>query len=125
MLGVKPPSKALYKLNQMKLQKFKRLFNKLFKRGYIRPNKSLSSAPVLFVNKNDDKFQMSIDYKTLNKITIKNNYPLLRINDLLNKLIGAKVSTKYISNLVLIKSELQRRIIRKWFVRQGMIPMTS
>jgi hypothetical protein len=59
-------------------------------RGYIRLSKSPYGAPVLFVGKKDRKLRMCIDYQALNKITIKNNYPLPRIDDLFNKLNGAQ-----------------------------------
>jgi hypothetical protein len=59
-------------------------------RGYIRLSKSPYGALVLFVGKKDRKLRMCIDYQALNKITIKNNYPLPRIDDLFNKLNGAQ-----------------------------------
>jgi hypothetical protein len=55
-------------------------------RGYIRPSKLPYGSPVLLVNKKDKKLCMCIDYRALNKITIKNNYPLPRIDDLFDRL---------------------------------------
>lgn len=63
-------------------------------KGVIRPSKSPFGAPVLFVNKKDGKFRMCIDYRTLNKIKIKNNYPLPRMDDLLDRLASAKVFSR-------------------------------
>jgi hypothetical protein len=92
--GTEPPSKAPYWLNQAELQELKRQLNELLERGYIRQSKSPFGAPVLFVSKKDGKFRMCIDYRVLNKITIKNNYPLPRVDDLLDRLAGAKVFSR-------------------------------
>ena len=76
ILGSEPPSKAPYRLNQKELLELKKQLNDLLSRGYIRPNKSPYRAPMLFVDKNDGKLHMCIDYRALNKVTIKNNYLL-------------------------------------------------
>jgi hypothetical protein len=78
----------------LELQELKRQLNELLERGYIRQNKSPFGAPVLFISKKDGKFRMCIDYRALNKITIKKNYPLLRVDDLLDRLAGAKVFSR-------------------------------
>jgi len=57
--------------------------------GYIRLNKSPYGSPILFVDKNDEKLRMCIDYHALNKITIKNNYPLPQIHNFVDHLNGA------------------------------------
>lgn len=62
--------------------------------GFIRPSKSPYGAPVLFVKKKDGSLRMCIDYRALNKITIKNKYPLPRIDELLDRLLGSKVYSK-------------------------------
>jgi hypothetical protein len=92
--GAEPPSKVPYRLNQVELQELKRQLNELLERGYIRQSKSPFGAPVLFVSKKDGKFRMCIDYRALNKISIKNNYPLPRVDDLLDRLAGAKVFSR-------------------------------
>ncbi|GJU45660.1 hypothetical protein Tco_1202926 [Tanacetum coccineum] len=62
--------------------------------GFIRPSSSPWGAPVLFVKKKDESFRMCIDYRELNKLTVKNRYPLPRINDLFDQLQGSSVYSK-------------------------------
>ena len=62
--------------------------------GFIRPSHSPWGAPVLFVKKKDGSLCLSIDYRELNKVTVKNKYPLPRIDDLFDQLKGAKVFSK-------------------------------
>ncbi|GJT31532.1 putative reverse transcriptase domain-containing protein [Tanacetum coccineum] len=62
--------------------------------GFIRPNSSPWGASVLFVKKKDGSFRMCIDYRELNKLTVKNRYPLLRIDDLFDQLQGSSVYSK-------------------------------
>ena len=59
----------------------KKQLNDLLARGYVRPRKSAYRALVFFMDKKDGKLQMSISYRALNKVTIKNNYPLSQIDD--------------------------------------------
>jgi hypothetical protein len=66
----------------------------LLDKGFIRPSVSPWGAPVLFVKKKDGTFRMCIDYRELNKITIKNKYPLPRIDDLFDQLQGAQIFSK-------------------------------
>ncbi|GJU14010.1 putative reverse transcriptase domain-containing protein [Tanacetum coccineum] len=63
-------------------------------RGFIRPSTSPWGAPVLFVKKKDGSFRMCIDYRELNKLTVKNRYPLPRIDDLFDQLQGSSVYSK-------------------------------
>ncbi|GKE88026.1 putative reverse transcriptase domain-containing protein [Tanacetum coccineum] len=63
-------------------------------RGFIRPSTSPWGAPVLFVKMKDESFRMCIDYRELNKLTVKNCYPLLRIDDLFDQLQGSGVYSK-------------------------------
>ncbi|GKD45376.1 putative reverse transcriptase domain-containing protein [Tanacetum coccineum] len=62
--------------------------------GFIRPSSSPWGAPVLFVKKKDGSFQMCIDFRKLNKLTVKNRYPLMRIDDLFDQLQGSRVYSK-------------------------------
>nr|GEU86351.1 putative reverse transcriptase domain-containing protein [Tanacetum cinerariifolium] len=66
----------------------------LFDKGFIRPSTSPWGAPILFIKKKDGSFRMCIDYRELNKLTVKNCYPLLRIDDLLDQLQGFSVYSK-------------------------------
>ncbi|GJR47439.1 putative reverse transcriptase domain-containing protein [Tanacetum coccineum] len=66
----------------------------LFDKGFIRPSSSPWGAPVLFVKKKDRSFWMCIDYRELNKLTVKNQYPLPRINNLFDQLQGSSVYSK-------------------------------
>ncbi|GJU91448.1 putative reverse transcriptase domain-containing protein [Tanacetum coccineum] len=66
----------------------------LLEKGFIRPSSSPWGAPVLFVKKKDGTFRMCIDYHELNKLTIKNRYPLSRIDDLFDQLKGSRLTQK-------------------------------
>ena len=88
--GSEPLFKVPYRLNQKELLELKKQLNDLLFKGYIKLSKSSYGAPVLFVDKNDGKLRICIDYRALNKVTIKNNYPLLWIDDLFDRLAGAK-----------------------------------
>ncbi|GKC40568.1 putative reverse transcriptase domain-containing protein, partial [Tanacetum coccineum] len=66
----------------------------LFDKGFIRPSLSPWGAPVLFFKKKDGSFRMCIDYRELNKLTLKNSYPLPRIDDLFNQLQGSSIYSK-------------------------------
>ena len=63
-------------------------------KGFIRPNVSLWGAPVLFVKKKDSTLRMCIDYRQINKVTVKNKYLLPRIEDLFDQLKGADIFSK-------------------------------
>ena len=75
-------------------EELKKQLADLAAKGFIRPSRSPFGAPVLFVKKKDGALRMVVDYRQLNRITIKNKYPLPRIDDLLDKLKGAKVFSK-------------------------------
>nr|GEZ17523.1 hypothetical protein [Tanacetum cinerariifolium] len=76
------------------MQELSNQLQELADRGYIRPSTSPWGAPVLFVKKKDGSFRMCIDYHELNKLTVKNRYPLLRIDDLFIQLQGSSIYSK-------------------------------
>nr|GEU39543.1 putative reverse transcriptase domain-containing protein [Tanacetum cinerariifolium] len=94
VLGTAPVARALYRLAPAKMQELSTQLQELSNRGFIRPSSSPWGAPVLFVKKKDGSFWMCIDYRKLNKLTVKNRYPLLRIDDLFNQLQGSRVYSK-------------------------------
>ena len=76
------------------LKELKEQLKDLLDKGFIRPSVSPWGAPVLFVRKKDGSLRMCIDYRQLNKVTIKNKYPLPRIDDLFDQLQGATCFSK-------------------------------
>lgn len=76
------------------LVEWKLQLQELIDKGYIHPSVSPWGAPILFVKKKDGTMRMCIDYWQLNKLTIKNRYPLLRIDDLFDQVGGARVFSK-------------------------------
>ena len=89
--GSAPPFKAMYRLSVREREEMERQVKDLLAKGYIEPSSSPFGAPILFVSKKDGGMRMCIDYRALNAITVKNRYPLPRIDDLLDQLSGAKV----------------------------------
>jgi hypothetical protein len=89
-----PISKAPYWMARAELKELKTQLQELLEKGFIRPSISPWGAPVLFVKKKDRTMRMCIDYRELNKIKIKNKYPLPRIDDLFNLLQGAEIFSK-------------------------------
>jgi hypothetical protein len=81
-------------MSHEELKKLKVQLQELLTKGYIKPRKSPYGAPVLFVHKKDGTLRMCVDYRALNKATVKNQYPLPRINDLFDRLSGAKVFSR-------------------------------
>ena len=87
--GTSPISMTPHKMTPVELQELKVQLQDLLDKGFIRPSTSQWGAQVLFAKKKDKTLQLCIDYRQLNKITIKNRYPLLRIDDLFDQLKGA------------------------------------
>ncbi|GFH33445.1 RNA-directed DNA polymerase homolog [Haematococcus lacustris] len=81
-------------MSQEELDELKRQLDELLAKGYIRPSTSPFGSAVLFVRKKDGSLRMCVDYRALNQLTIKNRYPLPRIDDLLDQLAGARVFSK-------------------------------
>ena len=92
--GAEPVSKAPYRMAPAELKELKVQLQELLDLGFIRPSHSPWGAPVLFVKKKEGSLRMCIDYRELNKLTIKNRYPLPRIDDLFDQLQGKTVFSK-------------------------------
>ncbi|GJS73809.1 putative reverse transcriptase domain-containing protein [Tanacetum coccineum] len=92
--GAQPISKAPYKMAPVELKELNDQLQELLERGFIRPSVSPWGAPVLFVKKKDGSMRLCIDYRELNRIIVRNRYPLPRIDDLFNELPGAKFFSK-------------------------------
>jgi hypothetical protein len=92
--GTAPISKRAYKVSRPELVELKKQIDELSEKGYIRPSTSPWATPVLFVEKKDGTRRMCIDYRALNEVTIKNKYPLPRIEDLFDQLRGDSVFSK-------------------------------
>jgi hypothetical protein len=90
----KPPSRPLGRMSAVELAELKKQLEELTEAGFIRPSKSPFGAPVLFVKKKDGSMRMCVDYRALNNITIKNSYPLPHIDELFDRLQGAKYFSK-------------------------------
>jgi hypothetical protein len=84
--GTAPISRRPYKMTPMELAELKVQLNELLDKGYIHPSSSPWGCPALFVKKKDQSLRLRVDYRPLNAITIKNNYPLPRINILFTNL---------------------------------------
>ncbi|GJT86958.1 putative reverse transcriptase domain-containing protein [Tanacetum coccineum] len=103
--GALPVAKAPYRLAPSEMNELSNQLEELQEKGFIRPSSSPWGAPVLFVKKKDGAMRMCIDYRELNKLTIKNRYPLPRIDDLFDQLQGAP----YVASIVTFPID---RIIR-------------
>ena len=85
-----PVSKAMYRMSLKEKAEVERQVRELLEKGFIQPSSSPYGAPVLFVQKKDGGLRMFVDYRGLNAVTKKDKYPLPRIDDLLDRLHGAK-----------------------------------
>ncbi|KAJ0943969.1 putative nucleotidyltransferase, Ribonuclease H [Helianthus annuus] len=92
--GAAPIARAHYRLAPTEMKELRTQLDELLAKGFIRPSSSPWGAPVLFVKKKDGSMRLCIDYRELNKVTIKNRYPLPRIDDLFDQLQGASYFSK-------------------------------
>jgi hypothetical protein len=92
--GTTPISKRPYRMSPAELAELKKQLQELLDKGFIRPSTSPWGCPALFVKKKDESLRLCIDYCPLNAVTIKNKYPLPRIDVLFDQLVGAKVFSK-------------------------------
>ena len=94
--GTAPISQAPYRMAPTELKELKIQLQGLLDKGLIRPSVSPWGAPMLFVKKKDGSMRLCVDYRQLNKVTVRNKYPLPCIDDLFDQLQGAKVFSKLI-----------------------------
>ena len=92
--GATPASITQYRMAPLKLKELKLQLQELLEKGFIRPSVSPWGDPVLFVKKKDGTRQLCVDYRQLNKLTVKNKYLLPRIDDLFDQLKGASIFSK-------------------------------
>ena len=89
-----PVSRATYRMAPAELKELKVQLQEILDEGFVRPSVSPWGVPVLFVKKKDGTLRMCIDYRQINKVIVKNKYPLPRIEDLFYQLKGAGVLSK-------------------------------
>nr|GEU76026.1 putative reverse transcriptase domain-containing protein [Tanacetum cinerariifolium] len=115
---VAPVARAPYRLAPFGMKDFSEQLKELSDKGFIRHSSSPWGAPVLIVKKKDGSFRMCIDYRELNKLTVKNRYPLPRIDDLLNQLQGSSVYSKiYLRFSAIVFNDaltLNENVLSKW-----------
>ena len=92
--GATPTSITPYRMDPVELKELKLQLQELLEKQFIRPSVSPWGSPVLFVKKKDGTLRLCIDYRQLNKLTIKNKYLLPRIDDLFDQLKGASIFSK-------------------------------
>ncbi|GKA43149.1 putative reverse transcriptase domain-containing protein, partial [Tanacetum coccineum] len=92
--GAAPVARAPYRLAPSEMKELLEQLQELYDKGFIRPSSSPWGAPVLFFKKKDGSFRMCIEYSELNKLTVKNHYPLPRIDDLFEQLQGSSFYSK-------------------------------
>ncbi|GJT77606.1 putative reverse transcriptase domain-containing protein [Tanacetum coccineum] len=92
--GAAPVARAPYRLAPSEMRELLVQLQELLKKGFIHPSSSPWGAPVLFVKKKDGSFRMCIDYHELNKLTVKNRYPLPRIDDLFDQLQDEAIKSR-------------------------------
>jgi hypothetical protein len=92
--GTAPIYRKPFRMASTELVELKKQIKELLEKGYVQPSSSPWGSPVLFAKKKDGTLRLCIDYRALNMVTIKNKYPLPRINDLFDQLAEAKVFSK-------------------------------
>jgi hypothetical protein len=92
--GTAPIAKRPYRMSVGELEELKKQLKELLDKQFIHPSSSPWGAPMIFVEKKDSTQRMCVDYRALNEVTIKNKYPLPRIEDLFDQLKGARVFSK-------------------------------
>ncbi|GKB54997.1 hypothetical protein Tco_0905750, partial [Tanacetum coccineum] len=124
--GAAPVARAPYRLAPTEMKEFSKQLKELLEKVFIRPSSSTWGAPVLFVKKKKDgSFRMCIDYRELNKLTVKNRYPLPRINDLFDQHQGSSVYSKLIYVRGIINSAFEKWISPSPLFERDMVTMNS
>ncbi|MCO5608741.1 hypothetical protein L7F22_062956 [Adiantum nelumboides] len=111
--GSSPPNKPPYRVSQAQQEEIMRQVNELVEKGMVRPSSSPFCSPVLLVQKKDGTYRMCVDYRALNRITIKNRFPVPRVEDLFDKLQGST----YFSRIDLKSGHHQIRIVDEDIVK--------
>jgi hypothetical protein len=92
--GTAPIAQRAYRVKPQELEELKRQLADMLSKGLIHPSASPWGSPILFVDKRDGTIRLCVDYRKLNEVTIKNKYPLPKIQDLFDQLNGARVFSK-------------------------------
>lgn len=92
--GSSPPNRPPYRVNAAQQEEIMSQVHELLQKGLIQPSSSPYCSPVLLVYKKDGSSRMCIDYRALNKITIKNKFPIPRIDDILDRLEGSAIFSR-------------------------------
>ena len=92
--GAKPVYGPIYNLSELELKVLKTYLAEKMKAGFIRPSTSPFGSPVLFVKKADGSLRLCVDYRALNRVTVKNRYPLPLMTEIMDRLKGATEFTR-------------------------------
>ena len=99
--GTGPIAQKPYRMNPRELDELKKQLDDMLRKGLIRPSASPWGSPIIFVDKRDGTTHLCVDYRKLNDVTIKNKYPLPKIEDLFDQLKGVEFSQRLIFALVI------------------------
>jgi hypothetical protein len=117
--GMAPVSRRSYRMPPNELAELKTQLQDLLEKGFIRPSSSPWGCPTIFVKKKDQTLRMCVDYRPLNEVTIKNKYPLPRIDILFDQLIGARVFPELTSGRAIIRSVSDPKIYQRPHLLRG------
>ena len=126
--GTSPISMTPHRMAPVELQELKVQIHELLDKGFIRPSNSPWGTPFLFAKKKDNALRSCIDYRQLNKVTIKNRYPLSRIDDLFDQMRGARVYSKInlytgYHQLIVREPDIAKTTFRMWYAHFKYIVM--
>lgn len=115
----KPPARAPYRMSQPELAELRKQLKELLDTGFLQPAKLPYGAPVLFQKKQDGSLRMCVDYRALNKVTFRNNYPACLSTTVLIRLARQECLLSWISDRGTGKSGLQRGMNQRRLVSRG------